>query len=126
MATASDILSIIAPQFDSEAHRQGHLDQAESSTSTTHFGAQRARAVALRAAHTLKLSTDTARNGDSGPVSSKSEGDLSLSFRSPMKTGSAYLGLTAYGQELESLIASRPAAMVTGLPFVAANPHPYR
>lgn len=81
--------------------------------------------MALRAAHTLKLSTDTARNGDSGPVSSKSAGDLSLSFRSPMKAGSAYLSLTFYGQELEALMASRPTSQITGLPFVLANPRIY-
>lgn len=125
MATASEILSIIAPQFDSEASRSGHLDQAETSTSTTHFGVQRSRAVALRAAHTLKLSTDTARNGDAGPVSSKREGDLGISFGSSKSTGSGYLQLTAYGQELASLIASRPCAGITGLPFVLANPRIY-
>ena len=121
MATASDILSIIAPQFDSEASRQGHLDQAETSTSTTHFGALRARAVALRAAHTLKLATDTARNGDAGPVTSKREGDLGISFGSSRGSGSGYLQLTSYGQELAALIASRPCAHVTGLPFVLAG-----
>lgn len=78
--------------------------------------------MALRAAHSLKLSTDTARNGDSGPVSSKSEGDLSLSFQGSKFNGSAYLGMTAFGQELASLIASRPSSMITGLPFVLANP----
>ena len=121
MATASDILSIIAPQFDSEASRQGHLDQAETSTSTTHFGVLRDRAVALRAAHTLKLATDTARNGDAGPVTSKREGDLGISFGSSRGSGSGYLQLTSYGQELAVLIASRPCVGITGLPFVLAG-----
>ena len=121
MATASDILSIIAPQFDSEASRQGHLDQAETSTSTTHFGVLRDRAVALRAAHTLKLATDTARNGDAGPVASKREGDLGISFGSSKGSGSGYLQLTSYGQELAVLIASRPCVGITGLPFVLAG-----
>ena len=121
MATASEILSIIAPQFDSEASRQGHIDQAETSTSTTHFGVLRSRAVALRAAHSLKLATDTARNGDAGPVTSKREGDLGISFGSSKSTGSGYLSLTAYGQELAALIASRPCAGITGLPFVLAG-----
>ena len=122
MATASEILSIIAPQFDSEAGRSGHLSLAEASTNSTYFGAQRSRAVALRAAHSLKMSTDTARNGDAGPVNSKREGDLALSFGTSKGQGSAYLQLTSYGQELASLIASYPSAGITGLPFVLANP----
>lgn len=124
MATASEILSIIAPQFDSEATRQGHIDLAEASTNSTYFGAQRSRAVALRAAHSLKIATDIASNGDAGSISSKREGDLSISFQTPSKsaTGSGYLQLTAYGQELAALIASYPSAGITGLPYVLANP----
>lgn len=121
MATASEILTIIAPQFDSDASRTGHLDQAETQTSTTHFGVLRSRAVALRAAHTLKLASDTARNGDAGPVTSKREGDLGVSFGSSKSSGSGYLSLTSYGQELDALIRSRPCAGVTGLPFVLAG-----
>lgn len=121
MASATEILSIIAPQFDAESTRQGHLDQAEAGTSSCHFGAQRTRAVALRAAHTLKLATDTARNGDAGPVSSKREGDLAITFGSP-RGGSGYLQLTSFGQELAALIASYPAPRITGLPFVLATP----
>lgn len=122
MATASEILSIIAPQFDSEATRQGHIDLAEASTNSTYFGAQRSWAVALRAAHSLTISTDTARNGASGPVTSKKEGDLAVSFGASKSSGSGYLQLTAYGQELAALIASYPSAGITGLPFVLANP----
>lgn len=122
MATASEILSTIAPQFDSEVTRQGHLDLAEASTNSTYFGAQRSRAVALRAAHSLKLATDTARNGDAGQISSKREGDLGISFGTAKGSGSGYLQLTAYGQELAALIAAYPSAGVTGLPFVLANP----
>lgn len=120
MVTASEILSAIAPQFDDASGRQTLLDLSESRTSSTFFGTNRPEAVAYRAAHMLDMATNaTALSGSSGPMTSKKEGDLSVSFGTTQDTGdSAYLSQTAYGRMLLDLMrSSGPATSVTGQPF---------
>ena len=122
MATASEILSAIAPQFDDATGRQTILDLSESRTSETRFGNQRPEAVAYRAAHVLALSSQTGAwsGGGSGTINSKTEGSLSVSFGNTASTDDdAFLSQTGYGKMLLELIHSRgPAMMVTGQPFV--------
>ena len=121
MATASEILSAIAPQFDDASGRQTFLDLSESRTSSTFFGTNRPEAVAYRAAHMLDLAANaTALSGSSGPMTSKKEGDLAVSFGTTQGMGdSVYLSQTAYGRMLLDLMkSSGPAAGVTGQPFV--------
>jgi len=125
MATASEILTAIAPQFDDVAGRQVALDLAESRTSSTHFGATRSEAVALRAAHNLALDTSSSReDGSAGPITSKSEGDLSISFGSSAQ-GSGYmdpdLSQTMFGRRLIGLLRSRPASRTTGSTFILSG-----
>lgn len=123
MSTASEVLSAIAPQFDATPRRSELLAQAEEATSLTHFGSQRERAVALRAAHWLALYTASARlDGSAGPITSKSEGSLSVGFGGAGNRSSSSLGQTSYGQELLTLINSFPTAGITGLPFVTGGP----
>lgn len=121
MATASEILSAIAPQFDDATGRQTFLDLSESRTSSTFFGANRPEAVAYRAAHMADLAASAAvSSGASGPISSKKEGDLAVSFGSSTgsKGDSAYLAQTAYGRMLLDLMrSSGPSAGVTGQPY---------
>ena len=122
MATASEILSAIAPQFDDATGRQTILDLSESRTSETRFGNQRPEAVAYRAAHVLTLTSQTGAwsGGGSGSINSKTEGSLSVSFgNTTSKDDDAFLSQTGYGKMLLELIRSRgPAMMVTGQPFV--------
>ena len=121
MSTASEILSDIAPQFATATGRSGALEQAEGATSSTFYGSQRNRAVALLAAHWLSLETSSARrDGSGGPISSKSEGSLSVSFGSVGATKSA-LGQTHFGMELLELRASYPSVGITGIPFMLAG-----
>lgn len=121
MATASEILSAIAPQFDDASGRQTFLDLSESRTSSTFFGANRPEAVAYRAAHMADLAASAAvSSGASGPITSKKEGDLAVSFgmSSGSKGDSAYLSQTSYGRMLLDLMrSSGPAAGVTGQPY---------
>lgn len=111
MATASEILSAIAPQFDDASGRQTFLDLSESRTSSTFFGANRPEAVAYRAAHMADLAASAAvSSGASGPITSKKEGDLAVSFgfgtSSGSKGDSAYLSQTSYKKILLNLIHS--------------------
>jgi len=121
MATASEILSAIAPQFDDASGRQTFLDLSESRTSSTFFGANRPEAVADRAAHMADLAASAAvSSGASGPISSKKEGDLAVSFgtSSGSKGDSAYLSQTSYGRMLLDLMrSSGPATGITGQPY---------
>lgn len=123
MATASEILSAIAPHFDDVSGRSVLLGQAESRTSSTFFGANRPDAVAYMAAHLLDMSASAAvSSGASGPISSKKEGDLAVSFASSGSSSSASgLSQTRYGQMLLDLMrSSGPAAGVTGQPYCPA------
>ena len=125
MATASEILSAIAPQFDDVTGRQTSIDLAESRTSSTFFGQNRPEAVALRAAHSLDLATNAAAlSGGAGPMSSKKEGDLAVSFSSASgNSASAGLSETSYGRQLLDLMrSSGPATAITGVPFVLGTP----
>lgn len=122
MATASDILSAIAPAFDASANRSLFLELAELRTSSTHYGDNRTQAVALRAAHLLAL--NAAANGSDGvsggPVASKSEGDLSVTYAvSSDAMADGDLNSTAYGRQLIAIRRSSGTGIqVTGLPFV--------
>lgn len=120
--SASEVLSAIAPQFDTAGNRAALLAQAEGATSSTHFGSQRERAVALRAAHFLSLYNSSARlDGSSGPITSKSEGSLSIGFGGNGSRSASSLSQTSYGQELLALINSYPVAGITGLPFIVGS-----
>ena len=122
MPTASEVLSAIAPQFDAATNRGELLAQAEGATSSTHFGSQRPRAVALRAAHWLALANSSARaDGSAGPVTSKTEGSLSVGFGSSGNRSNSSLNQTGFGQELLTLINSYPVAGITGLPFTTGG-----
>lgn len=126
MATASEILSVIASRFDGVANRAIVLDMAESRTSTTYYGPNREEAVALRAAHIL-VSNEAANSIDGsslGPVSSKSEGDLSVSYGQVGGGVGADMDLssTSYGRQLIGLRRSSGTGLrVSGFPFVAGQ-----
>lgn len=123
MPTASDILSLIASRFDDDANRSQYLALAESRTSSTYYGPNRSEAVALRAAHMMLVNEGAnASTGDNiGPVASKSEGDLSISY-GRVDTGAFFdpdLSSTSYGRQLLALRrASGTGIRVSGLPFV--------
>ena len=126
MSTASEILSAIASRFDGDANRAIYLEMAEKRTSSTYYGSNRSEAVALRAAHMLQVnSAANASDGETmGPVASKSEGDLSVSY-GKLDAGTAYdvdLSSTSYGRQLLGLRrASGTGVSVTGFPYVTGS-----
>ena len=126
MSTASEILSAIASRFDGAANRDLFLQMAESRTSSTYYGLNRSDAVALRAAHLLTVNeAANASDGENmGPVASKSEGDLSVSYGklSSGAGGDSDLASTSYGRQLLGLRrASGTGVQVTGVPFIASR-----
>jgi hypothetical protein len=112
--TTDQIFDAIAPQLATNPAKAVYLELAEERTAQSLFGAKRTHAIALRAAHmmTLYISQSGIRGmGEAGPITSKSEGSLSVAFGS-VSAGSnddAGLSQTSYGVELLSLIkASSP------------------
>ena len=124
--TAEQRLDVLAPQFASHAAKSSFLAMADEQTAPASrcmwTAERRAQAVALRAAHMLTLSLNPLfKDGSaSGPVSSKSEGDLSVSFGSaPGSSANADLSQTTYGRQLIELGASSFIAIgVTGGDFL--------
>lgn len=114
MALPADIrLSLLAPGFAAHPLKASYLEMAEELTapaSECSWNEQvRTQAVALRAAHLMTVALDPAYAGgvSSGPVSSKSEGDLSLSYGSSAGASSdADLSQTTFGRALLELGAS--------------------
>lgn len=116
--SASQILDAIAPDLGTPEQRATFLIMADERTSTTSFGSRRQTAVALRAAHEMTLLLDTAVNSGSGPLQSKREGDLSVSYFYPqVQTGvSGDFSLTKFGQRLLGLVKGNVLTMcVTGM-----------
>ncbi len=118
--TASQILSAIAPQFDSDPNRNSHLQLAVKRTNSVCFGENYNYAIALRAAHTLTVTqTAQASGGAGGSITSKREGDLAITFSTPSSSSGGScddLCSTSYGRELKGLIAGNlPAVSVCGI-----------
>ena len=102
--SASSVLSVIAPQFDSVSGRSEYLSMAEGQTNRCFYGTNADRAVALRAAHMMSLDKSLLRtNGETGAISSKKEGDLAIGFATGMNQDSGDLDQTHYGKQLKGL-----------------------
>lgn len=111
------ILQTIAPDLASDPNVQDNIALAELQTNRCWYGAKADYAVALRTAHNMSLNTSPLRsNGEAGAVTTKKEGDLSISFG---KTGNSKsndpLDQTHYGIQLKKLrMSSGPFLGVTG------------
>lgn len=114
--SASTKLSVIAPQYDDISGRDEYLSDAENATNRCWYGVNADRAVALRAAHMIALDRSLARtNGETGAISSKKEGDLSINFVAGVGQGMDDLDQTHYGKQLKALAQSGGAFLgVTG------------
>lgn len=100
----SAVLSVVAPQFNSTPQRDAYLRLSENQTSRCFFGVNADLAVALRAAHMISLNTSLLRaNGETGAISSKKEGDLSIGFVAGAGQGIYDLDQTHYGKQLKGL-----------------------
>ena len=106
--SASAILSVIAPQFDSTPNRTAYIGYATEQVTPCFFvGDSRLdRAIAYMAAHLLTLDTNASVSGlSSGPVTSKREGDLAVSFANMtnIKNVDPLLAETSFGRQFLAL-----------------------
>lgn len=111
--SAAQRLALVAPQFAGNVSVPLYIELAEEQTAPASAcgmsEVRRAQAVALRAAHMMTLALDPSYAGgaSAGGVSSKSEGDLSLSYGSSSAAAKdADLSQTVYGRQLMELAAS--------------------
>lgn len=102
------------PRFDA------WIAGAEFRVSRCYFGKAYIYALSLMVSHRAALA-DLAAQGASGPVTSRREGDLSVSFGTS-GSGTGDLQLTAFGQEYASLLEQySPRPGVTGGPFIGGT-----
>lgn len=114
MALSADIrLSLLAPTFAAHPLKAQYLEMAEELIAPASAGGwsatTRPQAVALRAAHIMTLANDLAFAGGAagGAVSSKREGDLSVSYASTSADKrDADLSQTVYGRQLMELASA--------------------
>lgn len=101
MSTEST-LDLVAPEFEciDSNRKAAAITLAESQLSESVLGTNYVLGTALLAAHILKIGE---RRGSSGPVTSATEGGLSVSYGQSALTPSAW-AFTAYGTELQALI----------------------
>jgi hypothetical protein len=98
------IFDLIAPQYKDNADKNTWISMASQEVSACYFGANRNRAVALLTAHMMTLTLRSGgESGDAGAVTSKKEGDLSITYGSVGKVDDADLGQTSYGRQYISL-----------------------
>lgn len=118
MSTAIDYLTTIAPTLAARSDVNGFMDMARAEMGVAYFGTYFELALAYLTAHKMTLFTNSARaSGVAGQVSSKSEGQLSVSFAPIVGGGaSAALNSTSYGVEYNRIrnICSMPGIAVTG------------
>jgi len=103
------ILEAIAPVVATSASVDTFIHLALSGVNPSHFGEQYTYAVALRTAHIGSLALRSSI-GDAGAVSSKKEGDLSISFNTN-SGGDAYWSQTSYGLGYLDLVKSTNVAL---------------
>jgi hypothetical protein len=116
--TVEQIFDAVAPAYAAAADKATFLELSAQRTSAHAFGGNYNYAVALLAAHLIEIAQGAAfaGSGGSGPVKSKKEGDLSISYGgADAAADSSDLSLTKYGRQLQSLRRGNIAAVgVTG------------
>ena len=103
--TTAQIIKMQCLNLYSDPNLNDWILLAQQQTSSCFFGRNYALATALRACHMYTLAT-TRLGGASGVVSSKREGDLSISYAKSKSTGNANLDQTHYGIQLKELAKS--------------------
>lgn len=102
--SASDILSTIAPQYDTVVNRDEFITLATMQVNTCWFDVKSDYAIALMTAHLISIFTIAFRkDGTGGAITSKREGDLAISF-STGKGNDDDLDQTTYGKQFQRLM----------------------
>ena len=99
--SVKQVIEARAPQYEGVARLDDLIALAAEETDSAFFGKNYNKAVALRVLHWLDV---RGRGGAPGAVISESEGRLSRSYAAPAKAND--LTSTAWGQELDQMIAS--------------------
>lgn len=112
MATAADLLMVIAPKFGdtTPSVRATMLEQADALLAADH--PQRDLSVAYMAAHMLETAS---RSGSSGAIQSEKEGELQRSYAVAVSSGNESLDSTSYGLALKHIRRSMIFAARTRL-----------
>ena len=119
--SASGVLSVIAPQFDSRTNRSEYISLATLQVNESIFGSKYDLAIAYMAAHMMSVNTETGAGTGTGTgfITSKKEGDLAVSYAKPESGsggGDASLSQSSYGQQFIDLRNSCTLILgVTGL-----------
>ncbi len=98
----TEYINVLCPQLLTVSGYTAFIDIAKETLSPEYFGEKYNYAVALKAAHLYILNTK--RNGDSGVITGKTEGRLSVSYSHAIKGNYSELEMTSYGKELLQLI----------------------
>lgn len=116
--TAIQIIEIQCPDLYTDPNLNKWISLAQERTNRCFFGKNYNQAVALRACHMYTLSLRI--GGASGVISSKKEGDLSVSYAQNSSDTDGYddLLLTHYGKQLKSLMK----ATSMGVSVLGAQP----
>ena len=98
-STTLQIIEVKCPGLYADAGRDIYIETAEGRISRCYYRENYNFAVALQACHDYTMDQ---RGGDSGTVSSKKEGDLSVSYSS-ISTDGSDLDQTSFGIALKRL-----------------------
>ena len=109
--TAVDIVQAIYPTLYNDAARDIHISLAREETSSTFYGSNYEKAVALLACHNYFVTV--AQGGNAGVMTYKMSGRMAVSYGG-VGVIREYLELSNYGRQLISLMnKSCPAASTT-------------
>lgn len=102
----------VAPAFASDARYPVFLEIAEDRCDRGYFGESWTKAMAYLTAHLMEMSS---RNGsESGPVTSRREGDISVTFAAAEQNDSD-LYMTTFGKMYLALLNGRsPGVVLSG------------
>ena len=121
--TVEQIMDALAPAFSQDPTRPVFIELATARVAPGFYRNKTNHAIALMAAHMMALDSaaaaESGRGYEAGNITSKSEGDLSLSFGSTSAntTDASDLGQTKYGVQLIGLRKGcGPFLGVTGRP----------
>jgi hypothetical protein len=120
VSTSVALLEQIAPQFEGDARAEVYLELAASVHTASVWGSAFSYAMALYAAHLLTQADRAAAGlaGTSGPVTSKTAGDLSESYGNSAAgqvAADAELAETSYGRQYIQIRKSRSVTAPTAI-----------
>lgn len=109
MAASPSLVRQVAPEFAGllDPALQAAIDRAAKRVSASYFGELYDEAVALLAAHLLKVTPTSAGSSTAaGPVTGRSAGGLSESYAA-LPWSASWYNLSTYGQQFRELVRNR-------------------